>query len=138
MPAFSDAQQVYDTIGKFLSQLMSDPEIGPKFERSETSFHIHYEEPTADMVVDCTQMPPKVLCGDTGPSEIELSMLAEDGHKFWLGDLNLTMAMARGKVKAQGPVSKMMKLLPALRPAFPKYVEFLSAEGKQELLPRGG
>ena len=61
-------------------------------------------------------------------------MAADDGHKFWLGKLNMTIAMAKGQVKAKGPVSKMMKLLPAMRPAFPRYTDFLKANGRTDLL----
>jgi hypothetical protein len=31
-----------------------------------------------------------------------------------------------------GPMAKMMKLFPALRPAFPRYVEFLQAHGQPD------
>jgi hypothetical protein len=46
----------------------------------------------------------------------------------------MTIAMAKGQVKAKGPVSKMMKLLPAMRPAFPRYTEFLKEQGRTDLL----
>ena len=54
---------------------------------------------------------------------------ADDGHAFWLGELNMALALAKGKVKVTGPISKIMKLLPAMRPAFPKYKAFLSERG---------
>ena len=137
MATFTDADDVYNTVGGFLEEIVRSDDIGPKFMASKTAFHIHYTDPTADMLVDCTQDPPQVTCGEgVGEgAEIELTMAGDDGHQFWLGDLNMTIAMARGKVKAKGPVAKMMKLLPALRPAFPRYREFLQRNGRDDLIP---
>jgi hypothetical protein len=41
----------------------------------------------------------------------------------------MALALAKGKVKVKGPISKIMKLLPAMRPAFPKYKVFLDERG---------
>ena len=136
MATFADADDVYKTVGAFLEQITQSDDLGPKFVASGTSFHIHYSDPEADMLVDCTQTPPKVVCGEgVGEgAEIQLTMAGDDGHQFWLGRLNMTIAMAKGKVKAKGPVSKMMKLLPAMRPAFPRYTEFLQEQGRTDLI----
>jgi putative sterol carrier protein len=134
MATFTEAQDVYDTIGAFLAQIVTDPDLRAKFVASGTSFHIVYDDPASEMVVDCTTDPPVVTLGQPGTAEIELRMSADDGHQFWLGKLNMTLALAKGKVKVKGPVSKIMKLLPAMRPAFPKYRAFLEAEGRSGLV----
>jgi putative sterol carrier protein len=125
---FASAQQVYDTIGTFLDQITKDEDLRPKFVAADTSFHVIYSDPECDMLVDCTVDPPVVTMapGYDVKSEIELSMAADDGHQFWLGQLNMALALAKGKVKVKGPISKIMKLLPAMRPAFPKYKAFLA------------
>jgi len=63
-----------------------------------------------------------------------MSMSADDGHKFWLGELNIPMAMARGKVKVGGPVGKLLRLLPAMQPAFTIYRTFLQERGQESKL----
>ena len=133
MATFTDAQQVYDVIGAFLSQLMEDAEVGPKFTAANTIFQIHYTDPDCDMTVDCTTDPPTVTCGQVTDAEISLKMAADDGHKMWLGDLNVALALAKGKVKVTGPASKITKLMPAMRPAFPKYKAFLAETGRSGL-----
>lgn len=130
MSSFSTADEVYATIGAFLQEITQDPTMRPKFVASQTSFRVTYTDPDAVMVVDCMQDPPVVTLGDANtPAEIDLAMSADDGHAFWMGKLNMTVALARKKVQVAGPMSKMMKLLPAMRPAFPKYNEFLAERG---------
>lgn len=130
MATFANAQQVYDNIGAFLEQITKDAELGPKFVAADTSFLVKYTDPESSMLVDATVDPPTVVM-DPGPteSEITLEMAADDGHAFWMGELNMALALAKGKVKVQGPISKIMKLLPAMRPAFPKYKAFLDQKG---------
>ena len=41
----------------------------------------------------------------------------------------MTVALARKQVQVSGPMGKMLQLLPAMRPAFPRYREFLEANG---------
>ena len=44
---------------------------------------------------------------DFGPTEMQpeivMSMEADTAHKFWLGKVNVTMALAKGQMKAKGP-----------------------------------
>jgi hypothetical protein len=130
---FTDAQQVYDTIGAFLEQITKDEDLRPKFVAADTSFHVIYSDPDCDMLVDCTIDPPVVtMAPGEVKSEIELAMAADDGHQFWLGNLNMALALAKNKVKVKGPISKIMKLLPAMRPAFPKYKAFIAERGGVE------
>lgn len=130
MATFASPREVYDTIGAFLEQITKDEELRPKFVAADTSFHVIYSDPECDMLVDCTVDPPVVTMAPSDvKSEIELTMAADDGHQFWLGQLNMALALAKGKVKVKGPISKIMKLLPAMRPAFPKYKAFLAERG---------
>jgi hypothetical protein len=132
---FAKPEDVYETLGAFMKEIVNHPEIGPKFTASNTSFHIVYTEPAGcEMTVDCTGPTTLVTCGPGGdPAEINLVMSAADGHLFWLGRLNMTLALARQQVKVSGTMSKMMKLLPALRPCFPLYKEFLETHGRADL-----
>jgi putative sterol carrier protein len=131
MATFANAQQVYDTIGLFLDQITKDPELGPKFVAADTSFLVRYTDPDCTMLVDATIDPPVVTMNPDPATETEISlaMAADDGHDFWMGNLNMALALAKGKVKVTGPISKIMKLLPAMRPAFPKYKAFIEERG---------
>jgi hypothetical protein len=63
-----------------------------------------------------------------------MSMEADTAHKFWLGQVNVTVALARGQIKAKGPVAKILKLVPLTKPVFPRYVAQLEAQGREDLV----
>ena len=63
-----------------------------------------------------------------------MSMDADTAHRFWLGEVNVTVAMAHGQIKARGPVAKILKLVPMTKPVFPRYKKQLEEQGKTELL----
>ena len=54
-------------------------------------------------------------------------MEADTAHRFWLGKVNVTVALARGQMKAKGPVAKILKLVPLVKPVFPRYKAQLEA-----------
>lgn len=132
MPVFSDPAEVDAIFVPFLIEITSAPALKPKFVAANTSFKIVFFEPTAAYLVDCTSDPVQVTSGDTASASdaaVELTMAADDGHKFWLGDLNLMGALARRKVKPKGEVTKLMGLLPTLQKAYPIYREYAAKSG---------
>ena len=62
-----------------------------------------------------------------------MSMEADTAHRFWLGKVNVTVALARGQMKAKGPVAKILKLVPLVKPVFPRYRQQLADAGRQDL-----
>ena len=69
-------------------------------------------------------------CGDTSMEpEVVMTMEADTAHKFWLGKVNVTVALARGQMKAKGPVAKILKLVPLVKPVFPRYRKMLEDAG---------
>ena len=75
---------------------------------------------------------------DLGPSDLDpeviMSMEADTAHRFWLGKVNVTVALARGQIKAKGPVAKILKLVPLVKPVFPRYQQMIEEAGRQDLL----
>ena len=77
----------------------------------------------------------QVDCGETTMEpEVVMSMEADTAHKFWLGKVNVTVALARGQMKAKGPVAKILKLVPLVKPVFPRYRKMLEEAGRQDLM----
>jgi len=135
MATFRDADEVYDVLGTFLDEITKAPDLQQKFMASKTSFMVNQTGPDCQILIDCTTNPPRVVTAPAGETaEIEMFMSADDGHKFWLGELNAPIAMAKRQIKVKGPLSKLMKLLPAVQPAFPRYRTFLEEHGHADKL----
>ncbi|MBO0727694.1 MAG: hypothetical protein J2P57_00460 [Acidimicrobiaceae bacterium] len=108
--------------------------IGPRFTKANTSFRIRHHEPDGVFLLDAIGEPIEIFYADDAEkrdAEVELGMSGDDGHKFWLGELNLPIALARKQVKVTGGVSKLMGLVPALQPAYHAYREHLATLGRR-------
>ena len=46
----------------------------------------------------------------------------------------MTVALARGQMKAKGPVAKILKLLPLTKGVFPRYKQQLRDAGREDLI----
>jgi hypothetical protein len=133
---FKDAQDVYDTIGKLFVELAEDDELGPKFRKANTIVQYVYRDPDSVITVRLQEGQPGDV--DFGETEMEpdvtMSMDADTAHRFWLGQVNVTVALARGQIKANGPVAKILKLVPLTKPVFPRYKAQLEAAGREDLV----
>jgi SCP-2 sterol transfer family len=133
---FKDAHDVYDTIGKLFVDLAEDDELGPQFRKADTIVRYEFHDPDSQVTVRLQPDQPGDV--DFGDSDMEpdvvMSMAADTAHKFWLGQVNVTVAMARGQIKAKGPVAKILKLVPLAKPVFPRYKAQLEEQGRTDLV----
>jgi hypothetical protein len=136
---FQNEQEVYDTIGKLFEGLRDDTELFPEFQKADTIVRYEFREPDSQITVKMLAGEPGQV--DLGPSELEpevtMSMEADTAHRFWLGKVNITVALARGQIKAQGPVAKILKLVPLVQPVFPRYEAQLEEQGRTDLAQAG-
>ena len=136
MAYFKDAQELYDTIGKLFAELAVDDELAHKFRQANTIVQYAHRDPDSTITVRLKEdEPTDVEFGETEMEpEVEMSMEADTAHLFWLGRVNVTTALARGQIKASGPVAKILKLVPLTKPAFPRYKALLEAMGRDDLV----
>jgi SCP-2 sterol transfer family len=133
---FKDADEVYETIGKLFVEIANDDELAPKFRKANTIVRYEYANPDSVITVRLQEGQPGDV--DFGESDMEpevtMSMDADTAHKFWLGEVNVTVALARGQIKAKGPVAKILKLVPLTKPIFPRYKAQLAEQGRTDLV----
>ncbi len=136
MAYFKDADEVYRYIGRLFEDLAVDDELAPKFQRANTIVQYQYRDPESTITVRLREGEDgKVDLGETDMEpEVVMTMDADTAHKFWLGKVNVTVALARGQMKAKGPVAKILKLVPLVKPVFPRYRKMLEESGRQDLL----
>lgn len=135
MTMFKDSDEVHHFIGGIFDDAMADDDLGPRFAESGVILKLNYTDPDASLVVD---MPNReVHKGDLSAAPdptVEMWMTADVGHKFWLGEVNISVALAKGTMRAKGPVPKILKLVPLAKELFPRYRKQLEAESREDLL----
>jgi hypothetical protein len=136
VPYFKDAQDVYDTLGKLFRDIAADDELGPKFRQANTILQYQCSDPEATITLRLQEdQPGDVDLGETEMEpEVEMSMEADTAHRFFLGRVNVTVALARGEIKASGPVAKILKLVPLTKPIYPRYKAQLEDQGREDLV----
>jgi putative sterol carrier protein len=136
MAYFRDADDVYATIGKLFQDLAEDEELAPKLRKANTVVQYQYRDPESQITVNLIEGEDgRVDFGDTTlEPEVVMTMDADTAHRFWLGKVNVTVALARGQMKAKGPVAKILKLVPLTKPVFPRYRKQLEDAGRADLL----
>jgi putative sterol carrier protein len=139
VPYFKDADEVYATLGKLFQDLAVDDELAPKFRKANTIVRYEFQDPDSAITVRLQEGQPGDV--DLGESEMEpevtMSMAADTAHRFWLGQVNITVALARGQIKAKGPVAKILKLVPLTKPVLPRYKAQLEEQGRDDLVNVG-
>jgi hypothetical protein len=61
-------------------------------------------------------------------------MKADVAHAFWHGKVNLLTALAKKDIVMQGPLPKILKLLPAVEPLYKQYPALLREKGYGDLV----
>lgn len=136
MTYFKDESEVYELIGALLRELASDPELAPRLRHADTVVQWQYHDPDAQITARIREGAEIQV--DCGPTELEpeVTMVADAdvAHRFWLGHVNTTVALARGQMRARGPVIKLLEALPLFKPAFSRYRALLEAAGRGDLV----
>jgi putative sterol carrier protein len=135
VPYFADAHEIYTLIGGLFEELARDAELERQFRAANTTVQYRYRNPEAQITVrTVVDEPVRIDVGDTDMEpQVVMTMDADVAHRFWLGEINVTVALARGQMHAKGPVAKVLKLVPLLRPAAPVYRRRLAAAGRDDL-----
>jgi putative sterol carrier protein len=131
MAVFSDADEIYRYIGGTFQEADRHPDLGPKLRAAGIVLRLDYTDPEATMTVRL-QDPITVIEGasDDHP-DVTLTVAAEIADRFWRGEYDLAAGLAKGEIKASGPITKILRLVPLTRPLFPIYQELRAAEAAE-------
>lgn len=139
MGHFESNSDVYDVLGTFFKRSATDESVGPEIQKSGIVIQFEYTDPQALITVDAKSTVDgafyNVIEGQTEiEPDVRLSMSADIANQFWQGKLNAFMAVAKRQVVVHGPMGLLMKLMPAMEPAYAKYRAYLQEIGRQDLL----
>jgi hypothetical protein len=130
MGYFQNTQEVYKYIGGIFRVAESHPVAGPKLKAANVGLRLHLVDPDAQLTVKF-QDPMTVIEGPTDATvDVHMYAYADIADRFFRGDYNLARGVAKGEVKATGPVKKILKLVPVAKPLFPIYRDLTADKGR--------
>lgn len=122
MSFFADSTDVYHYLGGVFRAANDEPTVGPQLRQADIVLRLDYTNPDSSITVALKPEGIDVIEGDSDiVPDIRLAMSADNGNKFWRGEYNVAVGLAKGQVKAKGPVSKILQLIPISKPLFPIY-----------------
>jgi hypothetical protein len=119
-----------EDVDKYLSGVFrladTHPDVGPKLRAAGITLQLVYSDPESVTTVRL-QEPMEVFSGpcDAVP-DVTLTLPADIADRFWRGDYNLAVGLAKRQVMSKGPVNKILKLVPLTKPMFPLYREMIA------------
>jgi hypothetical protein len=114
-----------ELFGELWMKMINETSFGPQMKESKLTIFFEVTDPDICMFVD-----------ENGPTfddeareripVVTMKMAGDTVHKFWLNQVSIPKALALGKIKAKGPVTKVLGVLPLLKPGkelYPSYCE---------------
>lgn len=131
---FQNAEEMYQIFGVMMDKVEKNQELMNKM--CAANIVVALNVPNLEGLITLDLMGKVVAT--YGPTDIkaDVTTIQKDDvfNKFWQGKINLMMATISGKIKTQGPVTDMFKLLPALPPVYKLYTSALKEAGREDLI----
>lgn len=136
MTIYQSKQEFQDILSKLWDMIFKNPEITEAVAGEKLVVRFRYTDFKTDFYIDLTGDQPAYYWDPERETiaDVDMILSSETSHKFWMEQLNVPLAIASRKIIAKGSIQKALKLLPALKPAFPLYPDVLVQLGKVDLL----
>lgn len=132
MPVFSSTEELQEVMSSLWQEIKCSQEMSNKLLESRLIVQFRYRDPEGLVTIDCLDgKEMKIVVGQTLLKPVvEMTMKADVAHDFWLGKVNVPMALMMGKIVSKGPTPKALALLPVIKPAYDLYPKVLELKGK--------
>jgi len=119
MTTFKSQENMYEVLGGLFEDLLKDESVVNALQKAEVTTCFQLTDPEGKIWITADG---RVLYGHQDTKATVTMILSGDTcHKFWLRKISMPLALAKGLIKAKGPMNKVLKLLPLMKPAFENY-----------------
>jgi len=123
MPLFKDAALAQELFGDLWTKMIAETQFGKELKEAGITILFAVHDPDLSMYVD--ENGP--LFGEEAQEKtpvVTMKMSLDTAHWFWLKKVNIPKALALRQIKAKGPVGKVLKILPLLKPGQEMYPDY--------------
>jgi SCP-2 sterol transfer family len=131
--AFRSPEEFRQVIDRVFTLMSTDPEMGPKLRDARVPQR--FEFPDVGEVVNITY-------DDSGKQnlrwewsdavawepKVEMTMDSDVANRYFQGKENVTLALARRRIKSSGDIKSALKLIPITKPVFAQYRDVIERE----------
>jgi putative sterol carrier protein len=128
MTVFASQEQAEKIFEQLFTILAADETFSDRMRASQLSVRLVHTKPDVELFVTADGVRSGADPAAGRPS-ITISFSCDTAHRLWLGQLLVPVAMATGKMRIRGGVSKVLEIVPLLRPAFDRYPEIAAEAG---------
>lgn len=122
MSLFKDTNHMYEFLEDLWKHIVFEAGIGEKMKEYGVSYKYILSDPDGYLYADSEN----VIVGEEANRDavITMELSGDTVIKFWTKQLALPVALATRKIKSKGPIPKVLKMLPALKPVFEVFPEY--------------
>lgn len=127
MSLFKDANQMNVFLEDLWKYIVFESGLGEKMREYGVTYKYVITDPDSFLYVD----PDNVITGKEANRDavITMELSGDTVIQFWTKQLSLPVALATRKIKSKGPIPKVLKMLPALKPVFDIFPEYCKKHG---------
>ena len=136
---FRDDREVYACIGGLLRKVCDDSAFYDELADSGLVMRVRCVDPDAVITIDARAGVNEIRYGtyDDDVADVELRMTADVAHRVWLGQADIFTELMRGNIDIRGPLDKLARVRPLIKPARGFYPDHLREIGCAHLLESG-
>ena len=118
-----DKKTAEELFAELWTKMIKETDFGEKLVENGMTILFEVNDPDVTMYVD--ENGP--VFGEEAAKKnavVTLKMSGDTVHKYWLKKVNIAKALAMRKIKAKGPINKVLQILPLLKPGQEMYPEY--------------
>lgn len=101
--------------------------VSDNLRASGMAFKFHLTDPDTTIFINLVDAQVKFGDNPNIAADVDFYLTADTAHRFWLGQINVPLAVAKGSIKVTGSKAKTLMLAPLMAPLSGKYIEILHA-----------
>lgn len=130
MSVYRSSEQVMTVLGTAWRRALAGEEMRERFKGLHIYVRFGLREPDAELwLLADGSVHEGAWAGTPDRPVVFMQMTADVAHRFWLDQLNVPLATARGEIRAKGPVAKIFGLIPLVKPVKALYPGLCAEHG---------
>jgi hypothetical protein len=125
--AYKSAEDLYKYMGQIFALAFETDGLKEKLNATGVTLKLNLTDPESVIAVDFGRGVTQFGSDITMEVQVDLD-------KFWLGKLNVPLAIAKRDIKVHGSVQKVLKLAPLMQPLHDQYQQILKDAGREDMI----